>query len=129
MSIDMTYFQNFEFILKREDSFELIISEEELDEFYTFNGYWDVIQVADKLGFEEEFRQIVPYVHSFDFYLTTEEKAEYEKMLIHPKKCLELNNKLKIFDKILEVHPEYSVYLKSILNNWNKNRYVVVHYE
>jgi len=127
MAIEMTYFQTFSFVKESDNSFEFVRSEEELDEFYTFGDYFDVIETAKTLGLEDVFRHIVPYTQELDYFVDAKEKKALKEMLISPAECLKINEEYQLFDQLLHANPEFDIYLKSVLNNWKKNRYVIIH--
>lgn len=127
MAIEMTYFQTFSFVKESDNSFEFVRSEEELDEFYTFGDYFDVIETAKALGLEDVFRHIVPYTQELDYFVDAKEKKALKEMLISPAECLKINEEYQLFDRLLHANPEFDIYLQSVLNNWKKNRYVIIH--
>jgi hypothetical protein len=129
MSIDISYFSTYEFKPEDRRTWEFITSDDELDEFFTFNGYFDVQIAAETLGLLETFNRIIPYIYSLDYYVDVRGKTELESILLPAAECLRINEETGLIQKLLAYNPEWDVYLKSVLNNWNKGRYVVVHHK
>lgn len=130
MSIELSYFDEFYFVEISKNEFELKTSlNSDLDEFFTFNRYWDVKELADEIGLGEVFDKIIPYVRSLPLFTDKIEKEEFEKIMVSPKECLRINQETQLISKLLEKNSDFDVYLNSVLNNWEKGRFVVVHYE
>ncbi|MNK38804.1 hypothetical protein D3C87_574000 [compost metagenome] len=127
MAIEISYFDSYEFKPIRED-WEFVKSETPLDEFFTFNDYHNALDLAVDLGLDEVFEKIIPYIHSLDSCISVEEKINYEKLLIPAAECIRINEETGLISKILKLKPEWQTYFTSILNNWKKNRYVIIHY-
>lgn len=129
MSIEMSYFKTYEFKMDEDGDYVLKRSKEEWDEFFTFNDYWEIRKTAEQIGLGDIYDKIIPYIHELPTYTDEEGKKEFENIVISPEECLRINEETGLIEKLLEADPLFSIYSKSVMNNWKKGRHVVVHYE
>lgn len=129
MGNQLAVFEDFRYVPEGDDGafFRQLIGRT-FDGFSTFGQYFEARETANKLGLEDVFDMVIPYVHFFDMYVSEYGKNKMIDLLISPADCLQWNEEYQLIDSILQENPDLDVALTAVYNNWKKGRYVLVHH-